>query len=149
MVRIEQVDFLGELGRMFNARYYEELGARLTTVDDPLRAPDLLPPAGHFLVGTLDGEPIGCVGLRMMEPALFEVKHLWVDPSQRGKGAGRSLLLAAEELASRLGAERMVLDTAETLTEAIALYRSAGYIEIPPYNDNPHAQLWLEKRLSA
>lgn len=29
------------------------------------------------------------------------------------------------------------------------VYRSAGYLEVAPYNENPHAQLWFEKRLSS
>jgi len=35
-----------------------------------------------------------------------------------------------------------------TLTEAISMYRSSGYREIPPYDDNPHAHHWFEKDLS-
>jgi ribosomal protein S18 acetylase RimI-like enzyme len=33
------------------------------------------------------------------------------------------------------------------LTEAQALYRSAGYREIARFNDNPYADLWFEKVL--
>ena len=33
------------------------------------------------------------------------------------------------------------------LTEALPLYRSAGYSEIPAYNDNPYSAHWLEKPL--
>jgi hypothetical protein len=33
------------------------------------------------------------------------------------------------------------------LTEAIALYRDVGYVEVPAFNDEPFADLWLEKRL--
>jgi hypothetical protein len=33
------------------------------------------------------------------------------------------------------------------LTEAINLYRTSGYQEIPAYNDDPHAHLWFEKPL--
>ena len=33
------------------------------------------------------------------------------------------------------------------LTEALPLYRSAGYVDIPAYNDNPYAAHWLEKDL--
>ena len=37
----------------------------------------------------------------------------------------------------------------ETLTEAIAMYRSAGYDEVAPFNDEPYAHHWFEKRLPA
>jgi hypothetical protein len=33
------------------------------------------------------------------------------------------------------------------LTEAIALYRAAGYREVPAFNDEPYAHHWFEKVL--
>jgi len=39
------------------------------------------------------------------------------------------------------------LETNESLAEAIALYRSAGYAEVEPFNDEPYAHHWFEKRL--
>ena len=41
----------------------------------------------------------------------------------------------------------VVLDTHVTLDAAIALYRSSGYVEIEPYNDNDDAGLWFAKPL--
>ena len=46
------------------------------------------------------------------------------------------------------GARAVRLDTNRSLTEAAALYRSAGYREIAAYNDNPYAHQWFEKNLS-
>jgi hypothetical protein len=34
------------------------------------------------------------------------------------------------------------------LSEAIALYRKSGYLEVDAFNDEPYAQHWFEKRLS-
>lgn len=147
-MRIEQVDFASELGRALSTRYYDELRARLTSLDHPLSPVDLVPPRGHFLVALVGDEPVGCVGLRLLDAEVAEVKHLWVDRSARRRGAGRSLLGAAEDLGRRLGACRVVLDTAAVLEEAIALYRSSGYTEIAPYNGNPHAQLFFGKDLA-
>ncbi|HEX6312549.1 MAG TPA: MarR family transcriptional regulator, partial [Acidimicrobiia bacterium] len=39
------------------------------------------------------------------------------------------------------------LETNRNLTEAIALYRSAGYVEVDAFNDEPYAHHWFEKRL--
>jgi hypothetical protein len=39
------------------------------------------------------------------------------------------------------------LETNRTLTEAIALYGSAGYVEVPAFNDEPYAHHWFEKQL--
>jgi hypothetical protein len=41
------------------------------------------------------------------------------------------------------------LDTNRALREAIGLYRSSGYAEVAPFNDEPHAHFWFEKRLSS
>jgi GNAT superfamily N-acetyltransferase len=73
---------------------------------------------------------------------------MWVDPVARGAGVGRSLLAALEAGAVELGCRTVRLDTAASLTEALALYEVAGYVEIPAYNENPYAAHWLEKRLS-
>jgi GNAT superfamily N-acetyltransferase len=72
---------------------------------------------------------------------------MWVDPAARGLGIGRSLLSALEGAAAELGCHTVRLDTAAYLTEALPLYRSAGYSDIPAYNDNPYSAHWLEKRL--
>ena len=40
----------------------------------------------------------------------------------------------------------MRLETHRVLGEAIALYRSAGYEEVPPFNDEHFAHHWFEKR---
>ncbi|TPW94776.1 PadR family transcriptional regulator, partial [Schumannella luteola] len=47
------------------------------------------------------------------------------------------------------GATEAVLDTNANLTAAGSLYRTSGYVEIPPYNDNPNATTWFRKELSA
>jgi hypothetical protein len=42
------------------------------------------------------------------------------------------------------------LDTclaARAQAEAISLYRSSGYVEVEPFNDEPYADHWFEKRL--
>ena len=148
MAQIDEADFAGELARALSRRYYAELRVRLGAIAEPLPPGELAPPEGRFLVASIDGAPVGCVGLRRLGPGVVEVKHLFVEASLRGQGVGRSLLAAAEHHARRLGADRVVLDTAATLEEATALYRAAGYEEVAPYNDNPHAQLWFEKRLA-
>ena len=48
---------------------------------------------------------------------------------------------------SRAAPPRPHLETNKTLVEAIALYRSAGYVEVPAFNDEPFAHHWFEKRL--
>jgi ribosomal protein S18 acetylase RimI-like enzyme len=114
----------------------------------PVDAGAFAPPRGLFLVVFDDDDKaVGCGGVRMLAPDRGEIKHLWLDPSTRGRGWGRTLLTELEARAAGLGARILVLDTNATLEAAQALYRSSGYDEIAAYNDNPNANLWLRKVL--
>lgn len=105
--------------------------------------PDDFREPGLFLVATVDGVPSGCGGVRALTPRRFEVKHLFVRPSAQGHGLGRAILDALLERAWAAGADDLVLDTHSSLTAAAALYRSAGFRAIEPYNENPNADRWL------
>jgi GNAT superfamily N-acetyltransferase len=119
------------------------------TRDLPPEPADFLPPRGVFLVVRHgDGQPAGCCAVRLLDTDTAEVKRMWLDPSIRGRGVGRKLLEAIESAAGSLGARRAVLDTNASLTAAIALYRSAGWVDVPAYNDNPEATNWFAKDLT-
>ena len=76
------------------------------------------------------------------------MKHLYVVPAARGRGLGRVRLLGAlEEHARAAGAATLVLDTNRSLEAAGGLYRSTGFVPVPPYNDNPNATDWYGKAL--
>ncbi|HET6948861.1 MAG TPA: helix-turn-helix domain-containing GNAT family N-acetyltransferase [Acidimicrobiales bacterium] len=113
----------------------------------PLAADDLRPPAGVLLVAALRSEPVGCGALRFHGTAPALLKRMWVAPAARGLGVGRRLLRALEERAAAAGCDTVHLDTNGALTEAIALYRSSGYREVPAFNDEPYADHWFERRL--
>jgi ribosomal protein S18 acetylase RimI-like enzyme len=67
----------------------------------------------------------------------------------RGTGLGRRLLGELERHAEAAGARTLRLETNRTLVEAIALYRSAGYVEVPAFNDETYAHHWFEKQLES
>ena len=73
---------------------------------------------------------------------------MWVADSARGLGLGRRLLVTLEQLARDSGATIAQLETNNALTEAIALYRSAGYEEVPAFNQEPFAHRWFAKPLA-
>jgi GNAT superfamily N-acetyltransferase len=72
---------------------------------------------------------------------------MWIHPDWRGLGLGGRMLTRLEAVARTLGRTRVVLDTNETLTEAIAMYERAGYHPIERYSDNPYAHHWFAKDL--
>ncbi len=105
------------------------------------------PPDGMFVVVYEDGEPVAGGGLRLLSEGIGEIKRMFVQPAARGRGHGRRVLEALEEAAVELDYRRLRLDTAQSLATAIALYRSAGYRDIPDYNGNRYASFWGEKVL--
>jgi ribosomal protein S18 acetylase RimI-like enzyme len=82
-----------------------------------------------------------------VDDATAEIRRMWIGPAWRGLGLGRRLLGHLETTAGGLGYRHVVLDTNQTLREAIALYEAAGYHSIERYNDNPYAQRWFAKEL--
>ena len=148
------VDLRSEDAQAAMVQYFSELDARFRTGFDPgsggaaddaasLRAPD-----GAFVVIRCDQSLIGCGGVLRIDETTGEIKRMWIHPDWRGLGLGARLLGRLEAVASDLGRTRVVLDTNESLTEAVAMYKRAGYRAIKRYNDNPYAHHWFAKQLS-
>jgi len=145
-------DYFAERAATFPAAQ----GAYRTTFPDPGQ---FVPPSGVFLLAYEDEDEAGCGGIRELpvppteaEPGIpvvrYEIKHLWVAPSHRGRGIGRSILAELEHRARGFGATEVVLDTNASLEAAGSLYRSHGYENVQPYNDNPNATDWFRKQLA-
>jgi len=134
-------------------QYFAELDTRFEAGFDPRKsipadAHDMVPPRGELVVARLHDRPIGCGALKFHHRAPAELKRMWVDPQARGLGLGRRLLSELERHARKAGARAVRLETNRTLKEAIQLYRSAGYREVPAFNEEPYAHHWFEKRLA-
>ena len=151
MFRVATVD--EEPARTLLAEYFQQrvdgfdrsAGDYQVTLPDPAR---FVGAAGVFLVVEAGDVPVGCGGIRMLDAHRAEVKHLYLRETTRGRGWGALLLAELEQRARALGATEAVLDTNATLLAAGGLYRSAGYSEIAPYNDNPNATLWFRKEFT-
>lgn len=147
-----EMDPRSEEARYCLGEYYAELGRRfkqgfdVSLSRDP-DAKDMRRPRGSFIVAMSDTLPIGCIGLKGTDHGYAEIKRLWVAPSARGLGLGRRLMDAAEDDARTLGIALLRLDTNSALPEAGQLYRTAGWREIPRFNDDPYPDLFFEKRL--
>jgi DNA-binding MarR family transcriptional regulator/GNAT superfamily N-acetyltransferase len=152
VVEIKPVDPSHPDARRCIDAYFAELDRRSESGFDPAAGisaepHELRPPAGVLLLVYLRAEPVGCGALKNHEHAPSEIKRMWVADAVRGLGIGRRLLVELEARALEGGAQTVRLETNRTLTEAIAMYRRAGYVEVPAFNDEPFAHHWFEKDL--
>ncbi len=134
------------------AEYVAELNHRSTRPFDPnvgatAQPDEVRPPAGEFFVVYAHGEPIGCGAVKHHSGAPAELKRMWIAPGARGLGLGRRLLETLEACARDGGARLAHIETSGVLNEALALYASSGWVEVPRFNDEPFADHWLEKAL--
>jgi ribosomal protein S18 acetylase RimI-like enzyme len=135
------------------SHYFEELDRRFDTGFEVARSnradvADLTPPAGLVLVARSGGDAVGCGALKLDTDGVAELKRMWVAPRARGLGLGRRLLRELEDHALEHGSTVARLETNRNLVEAIAMYRGAGYREVPAFNDEPYAHHWFEKQLT-
>jgi DNA-binding MarR family transcriptional regulator/GNAT superfamily N-acetyltransferase len=135
------------------AEYVAELNRRSRRGFDPSVGATALPhevrpPAGEFFVAYLHGEAVGCGAVKHHADAPAELKRMWISPAARGIGLGRRLLETLEACARAGGARVAHIETSSVLVEALALYRSTGWVEVPAFNDEPFADHWLEKELN-
>lgn len=94
------------------------------------------PPSGRFYL-LRDGDDWAGVGaLKRLDATAAEIQRMYVRPPWRGTGAGRRLLERLLDDARALGCSEVRLESLKSLAPAHALYRSAGFVDVPPYHDN-------------
>lgn len=151
-IEIRLVDPASSDARQCLRAYFAELNRRSDVPFDPTKGTSAEPhelraPAGAFLIAYLNEEPIGCGAVKHNPGGPSDLKRMWVAETARGLGIGRRLLGELEQLAREHGAVAVRLDTNRALTEAITMYRSSGYVEVPRFNDEPFAHHWFLKPL--
>lgn len=96
------------------------------------------PPRGRLLLAGFGADAFACIALRpLAQPAVGEIKRLYVQPAQRGGGWGRRLVVAVLAEARAIGYEELKLDTLDWMTAARALYEETGFLPCAPYYANP------------
>ena len=101
---------------------------------------EFVAPYGLFLVGyDALGTPLATGAWRVSPvrelggSSAVELKRMYVVPEHRGRGLARQVLAELEQTAASVGHDLVVLETGTLQPEAIALYRSEGYVEIPGF----------------
>ncbi len=150
-VAVEVVDPASEHARTAVAAYFRELDETFEggfdTAAGAADEQNLGGETGRFVVAVSGGVVVGCGGVQSLAEDIGEIKRMWVHREWRGLGLAGRLLRRLEEESAGLGHRIVRLDTNSSLTEALAMYRAAGYVEIPRYNDNPYPDHWFEKSL--
>ena len=153
LVQVEPADAASDDARRCLAASYAELARRFPHGFDPGRSlhPDtqeFAEPTGLFVIARPCRRAIGCGAVLFHDDAPAYIKRMWVDDAVRGMGAGRRILAALEHAARDHGAASVTLETNASLTEAIAMYRASGYVEVDAFNDEFYADHWFEKPLT-
>jgi len=155
VIKIVQAESVAEIevARQLFLEYAGSLGFSLCFQDfdeEVASLPgDYAPPSGRLLLASDEGKLVGCVAMRSLTNGICEMKRLYVRPGNRGKHTGRNLAKTVIEAARTAGYSRMRLDTLPVMKEAIAMYRSMGFVEIPPYYRNPvEGALFMELKLT-
>jgi GNAT superfamily N-acetyltransferase len=139
-MRVEQVEWLHPASVSLRQAQRDEIELRYGTPDsEPGPAPtgdDIT----AFFVAFDNNKPLGCGGLRELNPTEAEVKRMFVDPSARGTGVSTALLARLEQYGRERGYTRLLLETGDQQPDAIRFYTREGYERIPNfgyYVDSP------------
>ncbi len=92
---------------------------------------------GVALVAYVQSVPVGCIGLRRLEPGVGELKRMFVAPDYRGAGIAKELCSRVLGIAREVGYEAVKLDTVAEMIEAISLYEGIGFVATGRYRLNP------------
>ena len=97
----------------------------------------------------LHGDPVGCGGLKLPAGAPAEIKRMWVDarPGASGSAAGCSTELEARAVRHGCGSYVAAGDEQGTLTRRSACTAPPASRRSRPFNDEPYAHHWFEKRI--
>lgn len=134
--------YFAEIDRRFDGGFRQELSSSADYAE-------FSEPTGLLFVARSAGRPVGCGALKFHDLShsdVPDIKRMWIAPESRGLGVGRRLLAAIEQAARQRGYPGVRLETNRSLTEAIAMYRKSGYVEVDPFNDEHYAHHWFEKR---
>ncbi len=104
---------------------------------------------GHIISLVEDGRVVGVCALFKENKYRFQLGRMAVEPSERGKGYGNTLMQAALAQAQELGASSVFLFSNTVLQSAIALYRKHGFEVVfeGPHPLYARCNMMMEKQL--
>jgi GNAT superfamily N-acetyltransferase len=137
--------------RLLIAEVQQEYVQRYGGPDDsPLETGQFEPPSGLFVLAYVGGEPVGTGAWRRLGAdrisvadvaSAGEIKRMYIRAHCRGNGYARAMLDHLEQTARAAGLEWLVLGTGLAQPEAISLYRSSGYVDVPGFGHYAESEL--------
>ena len=89
---------------------------------------EIIDHGGYILFARISDDIIGTAALKHQGNAIFELTKMAVTATQQGAGVGRALMIASIEQFESAGGKKLYLETNSSLSTAIGLYESAGFI---------------------
>ncbi len=113
--------------------------------DDSLNQIEQSFAGGYFgLIKNKNEEIVGTFGLYKLSETNCEIRKMYLLPQARGNGLGKWMVNFLIEKARELGYQKIELDTASVLLEAIELYKKMGFKEVEACNDSPRCDRAFE-----
>jgi GNAT superfamily N-acetyltransferase len=94
---------------------------------------EVLDSGGRLYVAEVAGEAVGVGGLKLLSGTVGEIKRMFVRPTARGLGIGRTIVQQLVDDARELRCETIFLESASFMHSAHALYRSVGFVSSDAY----------------
>ncbi|MEM9075952.1 MAG: GNAT family N-acetyltransferase [Bacteroidota bacterium] len=130
-----------ELGKVLFQKYAEDIGIDLSFQGFDKELQEIKtqygPPEGALFIVFSESIPIGCFALRKLDSKTCELKRMFLEKNERGKGIGKQMMDKALLEAHGLGYSKIRLDSIKSMKTAIALYQAFGFKEIEAYRHNP------------
>lgn len=104
---------------------------------------------GGFWFFIFNTKIIGTLGLKIIDNELYigELKRFFILPEFQRQGIGTKLLNHAIIFADQKQLNKLRLDTMRDSFAARRVFEKFGFYEIPQYNDNNIAEIFMEKNL--
>lgn len=111
--------------------------------------------SGCFWVVELkdNNQIIGTVAIRKLKESIFEdannfaeLKRMFLSRQHRGQGIEQQMLDNALNFAKKNGYSKILLYSSKDLVVSRHLYLKNGFVDIPCYNNDPRADIFMEKK---
>ena len=133
-LRIREVPWSNPVGADLREAQQAELDARYGSAEhDP--HPPVAADSAVFLVAyeRSTGQPLGCGGLRHLDPTTAEVKRVYVLPYARGSGVATAILGALEARAKQMGYAVLTAEAGSAQPDGRRFYETGGYKVVPNF----------------